>query len=66
MDQDIAWCGTYAPNVARFLKAAYQNDRGIRAQMAVPGQAEAGAQGFYSWGDASKVGAIDQNRHVRL
>jgi hypothetical protein len=41
MDQHIARCCAYAPNIPGFLKGAGQHNRGIRVQMAVARQAEA-------------------------
>ena len=65
MNQYIPRRGVYAAAVTRFLEAARQNHRRIRAQVAMPRQAEAAGQGFDSRCDAAKVRVVDRRRHVQ-
>jgi hypothetical protein len=54
VDEHIARCGAYPPVVSRFLKAARQHNRRIRAQMAMPRQAEAAGQRIDSRRDVAE------------
>jgi hypothetical protein len=65
MNQHISCRGLYAAAVTRFLEAAGQNHRRIRAQVAMPRQAEAAWQGFDSRCDAAEVRVVDRRRHVQ-
>src|SRR5580700_2387341 len=64
MNQHIAGGCAYAANVSGFLKAASQNDGGIRTQMPMPRQAETVRQSLYAWRSAAKARVAAMLRHV--